>query len=198
MPPRLPGSIVQIHGDDLIQLLHFLLEEIVFCDGYISLYDFTVRSIFPGGQAHIRLGMVGAIHNDLRRCAAMGRIVHFVLDGGKEILRNFAVQGIVNRRGVDVSNLLVEAPLACPDFLDLGEQVVEIILIEDLSVDQPGLVQHIPLLRECLQYVGGPLTELRGPLRVDPVAHSDDGGQGVELISVRFSIVRNLCKKCTS
>ena len=142
--------------------------------------------------------MVGTVHNDLCRCTAVGRIVHFILDSGKEIPCNFAVQGIVNRRGVDVGDLLVEAPLACSDFLNLGDQVVEIILIEDLSVDKPGLVEHIPLLRERLQYLGGPLAELCGPLGVDPVAHGDDGGQGAELIAVRFSVIRSLCKKCTN
>ena len=54
--------------------------------------------------------MVGTVHNDLRRCAAVGRIVHFVLDSGKEIPRNFAVQRIVNRCGVDVGDLLVLLP----------------------------------------------------------------------------------------
>ena len=142
--------------------------------------------------------MVGTVHNNFRRHTAVGRIVHFILDSGKEIPCNFAVQGIVNRRGVDVGDFLVEAPLACSDFLNLGDQVVEIILIEDLSVDKPGLVEHIPLLRERLQYLGGPLTELCGPLGVDPVAHGDDGGQGAELIAVRFSVIRSLCKKCTN
>lgn len=42
-----------------------------------------------------------------------------------------------------------------------------------------------------------PLAELRGALRIDPIADSDDGRQCVELIAVGFPVIRSLCKKCT-
>ena len=76
--------------------------------------------------------------------------------------------------------------------------MVEVVLIEDLPVDQAVLVQHVTLLGESVQHPGGPLAKLSGPLGVHPVAHSDDGGERIELISVSFAIICNLCKKCTS
>lgn len=52
--------------------------------------------------------------------------MHLVLDGGKEVLGNLTVQGVVDRRGIDVSNFLIESALTGSDLLNLGNQVVEV------------------------------------------------------------------------
>ena len=128
----------------------------------------------------------------------MDSIVHFVLDSGEKVLCDLAVQGVVHRRGIDVSNLLIKPALTGADLLDLGNQVVKIILIEDLAVYKAVLVQHIALLCKGVQHLGCPLTKLGRPLRIGPISHSDNGRQSVEFVTVGFSVIRNLCKKCTS
>ena len=76
--------------------------------------------------------------------------------------------------------------------------MVEVVLIEDLPVDKPALVQYITLLGEGVQHLGCPLAELRGSAGVDPITYGNDGGQRIELIVIGFSVIRNLCKICTS
>ena len=51
---------------------------------------------------------------------------------------------------------------------------------------------------EGVQHLGCPLAELRGSAGIDPIAYGYDGGQRVELIVIGFSVIRNLCKICTS
>ena len=122
------------------------------------------------------LSMIGSCHNDLCRCAAMDGIVHFILNCGKEILCGLAIEGVVHSSGVNIRNFLIEAPLADSNLLNLGNQVVEVVLIKNLPVDKPALVQHIPLLCEGVQHLGCPLTELCGSAGIDPIAYGNDGG----------------------
>ena len=93
---------------------------------------------------------------------------------------------------------MVETAFASADFLDFGNQMVEVVFVKDLAVDESVLIQYIALLGEGVYDFGGPLAELGGSAGVDAVSHGDDDRQGVEFIAVCFSIVRNLCKICTS
>lgn len=144
------------------------------------------------------LGVIGSCHNDLCRCAAMDGIVHLILNCGKEILCGLAIERVVHSGGVNIRDFLIEAPFAGPNLLNLGNQVIEVVLIKNLPIDEPALIQHIPLLGEGVQHLGCPLTELRGSAGIDPIAYGYDGGQRVKLIVIGFSVIRNLCKICTS
>lgn len=76
------------------------------------------------------LGVIGSCHNDLCRCAAMDGIVHLILNCGKEILCGLAIERVVHRGGVNIRNFLIEAPFAGPNLLNLGNQVIEVVLIK--------------------------------------------------------------------
>ena len=88
------------------------------------------------------LSMIGSCHNDLCRCVAMDGIVHFILNCGKEILCGLAIEGVVHSSGVNIRNFLIEAPLAGSNLLNLGNQVVEVVLIKNLPVDKPAQIRR--------------------------------------------------------
>ena len=93
-------------------------------------------TILPSGaffhevQPHVFLGVIGSCHNDLCRCAAMDGIVHLVLNRGEEILCGLAIKRVVHSGGVNIRDFLVKAPLTGPNLLNLGNQVVEVVLIK--------------------------------------------------------------------
>ena len=124
--------------------------------------------------------------------------VHFVLDSGEEIFCSLAVDGIIHGGCVDVCDFLIETAFACPSLLDFRNQVVKIIFVENLTVDQPILIQNISLLGKCVQHLSCPLAELRRSPGVDSVAISNNGSERIKLILVDFPIVRSLCKFCTN
>ena len=108
--------------------------------------------------------------------------MQFVLHRGKECLRDVGVGTVIHRGRVNVCNLLVEIPLAGPDFPDALQQFVEVILAEDLlALFQPFVIQHEALDDELPQRLRRPDAEPRGLVAVDPVAHRDDGIQVVVL-----------------
>ena len=143
-------------------------------------------------------GVIGSCHNDLCCCAVMDSVMHFILNCSKEIPCGLAIEGVVHSSGVNIRNFLIEAPLTGSNLLNLGNQVVEVVLIKDLSIDESALVQNIALLGKGVQHLGCPLTELRGSAGVNPIAYGNDGGQRVKLIVICFPVARNLCKICTS
>ena len=124
--------------------------------------------------------------------------MHFVLHRGEEISCGLAVEGIIHRSGIDIRDLLIEPPFTGTNLLNFGNQMVKIILVKNLSVDESVLIQNIALSGEGGQHLGGPLTELYRPARVDPIANSDDRRQGIELIAIGLSVIGNVCKLCTS
>ena len=144
------------------------------------------------------LCMIRPRHDDFSSGVSMNGIVHFVLDSGEKVLGDLAVQRVVHRRGIDVGDLLIKPALTGSDLLNLGDQVVKVIFTEYLTVYEAILVKHIALLREGVQHLSRPLAELGRPLGIGPIAHGDNGGQSVELIPVGLTVIRNLCKKCTS
>ena len=91
----------------------------------------------------------------------MDSVVHFILDSGEEIFCGLTVKRIVHGGRIDVCDFLIEAAFACPNLLDFRNQVAKIIFIENLTVDQPILIQNISLLGKCVKYLGRPLAELR-------------------------------------
>ena len=198
MPSGLSGGIVEIHGHDFIQFLHLTFGKIVLGNGNIRFYDLPSGSIFPCGQPHMFFCMVCSCHDHFCSRVSMNSIMHLVLYRGEEILCDLTVNSIINRRGVNIRDLLIEAALACTDLLNLGNQVVKIILIENLTVYKTVLIQHITLFCKGVQHLGRPLAELCGTAGIDAIPYGDNCRERIELIAIGLSVIRNLCKICTS
>ena len=123
------------------------------------------------------LCVVGSCHNHFGGGIAMDSIVHFILYGCKEIFRNVAVQRIIHCCSVNVRDFLIEPSFTGTNLLNLGNQVVKIVLVKDLTVDQPAFIQNIPLFGKGVQYLCRPLPELCCSVRIDTVANGNDGRQ---------------------
>ncbi len=115
--------------------------------------------------------------------------MQLVLHGGKKTFGRLRRHVVVNRRGVDVGDLLVELALREANLPDALQLFFEILFREDGTAGLDALViHHVGLDGELLDDAGGPLAELHGTLGVDLVAHGDDGGQFVMLGVVAFAI----------
>ncbi len=99
---------------------------------------------------------------------------------------------VIHRRGVNVGDLLVEASFAGSDFADFREQVVEVGLVEDGTVFQAFLVEHIPTGGEVAQDADLPLAKLGGAGGVHPEADGDDGVEVVEGGEVAFAVAGSI------
>lgn len=128
----------------------------------------------------------------------MNGIMHFVLNGCEKVFCDLTVQRIIDSSGIYICDLLIETALTGANLLDFRNQMVKIILIKDLTIDQPVLVQYIALLRKGVQDLGGPLPELRCALRIDTIADRNDSRQRIKQILIGASVISNLCKFCTS
>lgn len=124
--------------------------------------------------------------------------MHFVLHRCKEILCNLTVNGIIHGSCIDVRDFLIKTALTGTNFLNLGNQMLKIILVENLTVNQSALVKDMSMFGEGIQYLCCQLSELRYTAGVDTVSNGDNGRQRVKLILIGFSVIRNLRKICTS
>lgn len=98
-------------------------------------------------------------------------------------------RAIVDGRGVDVGDLLVELALRDADLADTLQLLLEIPIGNDGTTRLDALiVHHVGLDRELLDDARGPLAELYRPLGIDLVTHRDDGGQVVVLGVVAFAV----------
>ena len=106
--------------------------------------------------------------------------VELVLDGLKE--RNaLRLRGVViNAGGVNVGDLLVEAPLGRADVLNPAEQFLEVV--EGLvRVLQALVIEDKAFDDEFAEFLGGPDAEAGGDGALDAVADGDDGVEVVVL-----------------
>ena len=108
-------------------------------------------------------GMIRSGHDNFCRSAAVHRIMHFVLDGGEEVLGCFAVQRVIHGGCIDICDFLIEAAFAGANLLNFRDQVIEIGFVKNLTVGQTILVQHISLFRKGFQNLCCPLPELHRP-----------------------------------
>ena len=76
----------------------------------------------------------------------MDGIVHLILNCGKEILCGLAIERVVHRGGVNIRDFLVKAPFAGPNLLNLGNQVIEVVLIKNLPMMSLLLSSTYPCL----------------------------------------------------
>lgn len=106
---------------------------------------------------------------------AVNGIVHFILHCCKEISCDLTVNGIIHSGCVNVCDFLIETALADTNFLNLGNQMLKIVLVKNLTVNQSALVKDISLFGKGVQYLCCPLSELRCPAGVDTVSDGDNG-----------------------
>lgn len=133
----------------------------------------------PAGEPHGgRIG-VAAERDDLGGGVPRDGPEHLVLDGGEEGAGLVAVGPVVDGRGVEVADLLVEALLGGPDGPDALEQLVEVVLPGSLG--EAGVVHGEALDEVLAQDAGGPLAELDGARRGDAVADGEDHVEVVDL-----------------
>lgn len=78
----------------------------------------------------------------------------------------------------------MEASFAEADLADFRQQAFEVVLAQVAAVLHALAIQHVSLDRELAQDGSGPLAELRGAHRVDPIADRDDG---IEVVVVHAS-----------
>ena len=128
--------------------------------------------------------MVGAIgvaaqRDDLGSGVSCDGPEHLVLDGGEEGAGLVAVGPVVDGRGVEVADLLVEALLGGPDGPDALEQLIEVVLLGPLG--ETGVVHGEALDEVLAQDAGGPLAELHGARCGDAVADGEDHVEVVDL-----------------
>jgi hypothetical protein len=69
---------------------------------------------------------------------------------------------------------LVESTFAKPDFADLFEQALKVVLAQKCAILHTLSVQHVAFDGEFPENLRGPLPELGGPHGVDAIADGDD------------------------
>ncbi len=168
----------EVGADDAVEGVEFGFVEIIFGDGDIVFPDDAAGA--RGFEAHLGLGGVCAEVDDFGGGVAVGCPVHFVLDGGEELLGVFGVGGVVDAGGVDVEDFLVEAALGGADVADAFEEFSEVIFLAGAGRIFEAFVVHGEALHQVLgEACGGPLAELCAAMAADAVANGEDGGEGV-------------------
>jgi hypothetical protein len=131
-------------------------------------------------QPHVGLVGIGAAVDHLGRRLPVDGPVQLVLHRGEKPLGGLRRHVVVNGRGVDVGDLLVELALREPDLADALQLLFEIPIGEDGATRLDALVvHHVGLDGELLDDARGPLAELHRALGIHLVAHGDDGGQSL-------------------
>ncbi len=167
----------QVLLDEVVQRGEFRFAEVVFGDGDILLADFRAA---PVGQAHVGLRGVGAGVDDFRRRLAGDGPMELVLHGLKERDALRLRRVVINAGGVNVGDLLVEAPLGGADVLNPAEQFLEVV--EGLvRILQAFVVEDKAFDDELAEFLGGPDAEAGGDGALDAVADGDDGVEVVML-----------------
>jgi hypothetical protein len=132
---------------------------------------------------------VGAVDDDLGCGLPVDGPVQLVLHRREEALGGLRRHVVVDRRGVDVGDLLVELALRQADLADALELLFEVAIAQDGAAALEALVVHREALDgELLDDARGPLAELHRALGVDLVADRDDGREVVVLGVVRLAV----------
>ena len=115
--------------------------------------------------------------------------MQLVLHRSEEALGGLCRHVVVDRRGVDIGDLLVELALRKADFADALQLLLEILLRQyGTAAFDAFIVHHVGFDGELLDDGGRPLAKLYRPLGIDLVAHRDDGGEVVVLGVVGFAV----------
>ena len=164
------------------------LREVVLGNGNVVSLDFPFGCIFPTGQPHLFLLVVSPIHNHLSRRLAVHCVMHLVLNCCKEPLRCRCGRVVIQRRGVNIRDFLVELAFRDPDFPNLLELPLK-ELIRQMAALLEAFGIHGPALDGVvLDDLVGPFAELDGTLVLDLEAHGDDCLQTVVLRLVALAV----------
>ena len=153
----------------------FLFSEIVFCHADIILLNLALGRVLPVGQAHVWLGGVGTVIDELGGGLAGDGVMELVLDGGEKGTRGLGGGVVVKSRGVDIGDLLVETTFGEANLANLLEEFVEVALGEARTAVFKTLFVHGPTLDgKVLDDGVGPFAELDGAGTIDLEADSDN------------------------
>ena len=100
--------------------------------------------------------------------------MQLVLHGFEEGLGDLGALIVVDARGVDVGDLLVEQPLGRADVANAGKQLLKVILPDSSSRLDALVVEDEAFDEKLSQLCGGPLAELSASRRADPIAQCED------------------------
>ena len=113
------------------ELRELVVGQVVLGHDHVELLDLAMGRVGPRMQAHVLPGGVGAVDDDLGCGPPVDGPVQLVLHGGEEALGGLRRHVVVDRRGVDVGDLLVELALRQPDLADALELLFEVPVAED-------------------------------------------------------------------
>ena len=103
---------IKIGGHKTIDCRHVLLVKVILSDCHIRLHHLSVRGVSPGSQSHVRKVCVSLVIDDLRCRLSGNRPVQFVLYRSKETSCLWCLSIIVDRKCINICNLLIEAAFA--------------------------------------------------------------------------------------
>ena len=115
----------------------------------------------------------------------MYRIMHLVLHGREELPCNLRLWIVIYRCGIDVSNLLIQVPLACTDVPNTLHKLPE---ISSSTVLKPGIIKRETFSDVFLQDRVRPYPELGASQGLDPISNGDDHIKIIEICFIAFSI----------
>ena len=153
---------IQECADDSAHRLQLIFFEVVLGNGDIGFEYLSAWGFGPGGKAHMLFICVCAFDDEFSGRVAVDCVVHLVLDFLEEDAGGRSIGVIVDGRGVDVRNLLIEAALAEADFPDFLQEMLEVIDIQEAAILHPLFVNDVAAYGELAEYICTPLTELGG------------------------------------
>ena len=179
---------VQIGGDHAVQLPKLVLGEVVLGDGHVGLFDLAVRRVLPGGQTHVILRVVGALHDELGGGVPVHGEVHLVLHRGIEAFRGGGSTVVVDSSGIQVGDLLIELALAGTDLPDALQLFLKVFVGQIGALLEPFVV-HDPAANGVLRCdLIDPFAELNGALGIDLEADRDDHLKRVMVGGIAFAV----------
>lgn len=158
----------------------------------LGLEYLAARGFSPGGEAHVLFLCIGAFNNEFSGRVTVDGIVHLVLDFLEKDAGGRSIGVIVNGRGVDVRNLLIEAALAQADFPDFFQEMFKVIDIQEGAVFHPLFVYDVAAYGKLAEYICTPLSELSGSHRINTVSDRDYSIQIVVFYLVIFAVCGSL------
>jgi hypothetical protein len=112
---------------------------------------------------------IDPLSNDLGGGLTMGRPMHFILNGGKELLGHFRTGIVIDTGGVNIKNFAPEDLFRRTDIPDPFDQFFEVA--PPAGPFEPIVVQGKAFDDEFSKAFGRPDSKLGAPLRFYPVAN---------------------------
>lgn len=179
-------GVKQILLDNPIESLDFRLDEAVLRDSDIAPLNLALGGVLPRREAHTRFGSVGPVRDDLSGRLSGNGPMELVLNGGEKRLGQFGF-GIVVDTGlfVEIGDLELEAPFACPDLSNTFDELIEVVLPEPPIELESLIVEHETFYYQLFQGLGRLNPKLSGLSRIDPVDDRNNGVEGIVLYVAR-------------